>query len=137
MDTMKLGEPDETGRSSPEPIPGKEFEMKSSAVLLAVGRGPNSFLQKEAGLKTGNKNAIEVDDHFRTSMHGVFAAGDVTTGETLVVKAMGSGRDAAQRLHEYLVNIPEDQHVSLYSRYYVQRSFEVMSRGQEIKPPPP
>jgi glutamate synthase (NADPH/NADH) small chain len=137
MDTMQLGAEDASGRRSPEPVPGKEFEMKSSAVLLAVGRGPNSFLQKQAGLKMGRKNSIAVDDHFRTSMHGVFAAGDVTTGETLVVKAMGSGRDAAQRIHEYLSGIAEEQHVSLYERYFVQRSFETMMRGQELKPPPP
>lgn len=137
MDTMELGEADKTGRRKPEPVPGKEFEMKSSAVLIAVGRGPNSFLQKEVGLKTGKKNSISVDDHFRTSMHGVFAAGDVTTGETLVVKAMGSGRDAAQRVHEYLSGINDDRHVSLYDRYFVQRSFEVMMRGSTAKLPPP
>ena len=137
MDTMQLVEEDQTGRKTPKPVPGQEFEMKSSSVLLAVGRGPNSFLQKQAGLKMGKKNSIAVDDHFRTSMNGVFAAGDVTTGETLVVKAMGSGRDAAQRVHEYLAGIKDDKHVSLYERYFVQRSFEVMMRGQEIKPPPP
>jgi glutamate synthase (NADPH) small chain len=137
MDTMKLGTEDETGRRKPEPVPGKEFEMKSSAVLLAIGRGPNSFLQKKLKLKMGKKNSIAVDDHFRTSMHGVFAAGDVTTGETLVVKAMGSGREAAQRIHEYLSGIKDEEHVSLYDRYYVQRSFEKMMRGQEINPPPP
>jgi glutamate synthase (NADPH/NADH) small chain len=137
MDTMQLVQEDETGRKEPKPVPGKEFEMKSSAVLLAVGRGPNSFLQKQAKLKTGKRDSIAVDDHFRTSMSGVFAAGDVTTGETLVVKAMGSGRDAAQRIHEYLSGIKDDQHVSLYERYFVQRSFEVMSRGQEVGLPPP
>jgi glutamate synthase (NADPH) small chain len=137
MDTMKLAKPDETGRSQPEPVPGEEFEMKSSAVLLAVGRGPNSFLQKKAGLKMGKKNSIVVDDHFRTSMGGVFAAGDVTSGETLVVKAMGSGRDAAQRIHEYLAGIDDEDHESLYDHYFVDRSFEKMMRGQEIGPPPP
>ena len=136
MDAMQLGEPDRTGRRSPEPVPGKEFEMKCSSVLLAVGRGPDSFLQKRAGLKTGKKNSIAVDDQLRTSMTGVFAAGDVTTGETLVVKAMGSGRDAAQRMHEYLMGLG-DKHVSLYERYFVQRSFEVMMRGQEGGLPPP
>jgi NADPH-dependent glutamate synthase beta subunit-like oxidoreductase len=136
MDTMQLVKEDETGRKKPEPVPGKEFDMKSSCVLLAVGRGPNSFLQKQAGLKTGKKNEISVDDHYRTSMHGVFAAGDVTTGETLVVKAMGSGREAAQRVHEYLLGIDESKHVSLYERYYVQRSFEAMQGRRTINPPP-
>lgn len=139
MNTMQLGEPDESGRRSPEPVPGKEFEMKCSAVLLAVGRGPNSFLQRQAGLKMGKKNSIAVDDHYKTSMNGVFAAGDVTSGETLVVKAMGSGREAAQRVHEYLMGIDDSKHVSLYERYYVQRSFEMMMGGEEDKattPPP-
>jgi glutamate synthase (NADPH/NADH) small chain len=137
MDTMELRAEDKTGRRNPEPVPGKEFEMKSSAVLLAIGRGPNSFLQKQAVLKTGKKDSIMVDDHFRTSMAGVFAAGDVTTGETLVVKAMGSGRDAAQRVHEYLTGLKDEDHVSLYERYFVQRSFEVLSRGDVMGPPPP
>jgi glutamate synthase (NADPH) small chain len=137
MDTMELGAEDKTGRRTPEPVPGKEFEMKSSAVLFAIGRGPNSFLQTEAGLKIGKKDSIQVDDHFRTSMAGVFAAGDVTSGETLVVRAMGSGRDAAQRVHEYLMGLKDDVHVSLYERYFVQRSFEVLSRGDVIGPPPP
>ncbi|MDA4130269.1 MAG: NAD(P)-dependent oxidoreductase [Thaumarchaeota archaeon] len=136
MDTMQLGEPDSTGRKTPESIPGMEFEMKCSAVLLAVGRGPNSFLQKNEGLELGNKDSIAVDDHFKTSMRGVFAAGDVTTGETLVVKAMGSGRNAAQRVHEYLMNLSDEQHVSLYERYYIQHSFEMMVEGKEEGPPP-
>lgn len=137
MDTMELGAPDKTGRRSPEPVRGKEFEMKSSAVFLAVGRGPDSFLQKKVGLKMGKKNSIAVDDHYKTSMNGVFAAGDVTTGETLVVRAMGSGRNAAQRVHEYLMNIPEEKHVSLYETYFVSHSFEWMMRGEKGGIPPP
>ncbi|MGI0090100.1 MAG: FAD-dependent oxidoreductase [Nitrososphaerales archaeon] len=136
MDTMHLGEPDKTGRRGPEPMPGKEFEMKSSAVFLAVGRGPYSFLQKQAGLKMGKKDSVAVDDHFKTSMTGVFAAGDVATGETLVVKAMGSGRNAAQRVHEYLMNIPDDRHISLYEVYFVSHSFEWMMRGEKEGIPP-
>ena len=60
-----------------------------------MGRGPNSSLLEQLGLKPGKRNAIAIDDRFMTSMTGVFACGDVTTRETLVVKAMGSGRDAA------------------------------------------
>ncbi len=136
MDTMQLGEPDSTGRRSPEPVPGAEYSVNCSAVLLAVGRGPNSSVQKSAGLKTGRKNSVAIDDHFRTSMTGVFAAGDVTTGETLVVKAMGSGREAAQRVHEYLMNL-EDQHVSLYEQYFVERSYEKAVRGEDTPEAPP
>ncbi len=136
MNTMKLGEPDSTGRKKPEPVPGKEVEMKCDSVLLAVGRGPDSFLQKKEGLKMGKKNSIAVDDHHRTSMPGVFAGGDVTTGETLVVTAMGHGRDAAQRVHEYLMNL-DSKHVSLYEKYFLQGSIEFLKGGEESGPPPP
>jgi glutamate synthase (NADPH) small chain len=136
LDEMKLGEPDSTGRKSVEPIPGSEHAVKCSAVLLAVGRGPNSSVQKSSGLKTGKKDSIAIDDDFKTSMTGVFAAGDVTTGETLVVKAMGSGREAAQRVHEYLLGL-EEQHVSLYENYFVSRSYEKMIRGEDVQEAPP
>lgn len=137
MDSMRLSEPDSTGRRKPVPIEGAEFDIKCTSVILTVGRGPNSFLQsKEKSLATGKKNSISIDDHFRTSMQGVYAAGDVTTGETLVVKAMGSGRQAAQRVHEYLENIDDSQHISLYQRYFVERSVEKMyaeSSGKNVK----
>jgi glutamate synthase (NADPH) small chain len=136
MDTMRLGEPDKTGRRSPEPVPGADYTVNCTAVILAVGRGPNTFLSKEERLKLARRGAIAIDDHFKTSMPGVFAAGDVTTGETLVVKAMGSGREAAQRVHEYLMNI-EDRHVSLYERYFVGRSYEKTIAGDIDQGPLP
>jgi len=58
LNTMKLGEPDSTGRRKPEPVSGQEFVMKCDTVLLALGRGPNSFLQIKEGLKMGKKNSI-------------------------------------------------------------------------------
>jgi glutamate synthase (NADPH/NADH) small chain len=135
MNSMQLGAPDQTGRRSPEPVPGKEFKINCSSVLLAVGREPSSFLQRKAGLKTSKKNSIAVNDQYKTSMKGVFAAGDVTTGETLVVKAMSSGREAAQRVHEYMMNL-EENHMSFYERYYIQNSYDNMMEGGETGPPP-
>jgi glutamate synthase (NADPH) small chain len=137
MNSMKLGAPDQTGRRSPEPVPGKEFKMSCSSVLLAVGRGPDSFLQKKAGIKTGKKNSIAIDDQYKTSMKGVFAAGDVTKGETLVVKAMASGREASQRVHEYLMNINEENHMSFYERYYIDNSYDRMLEETDKRGPPP
>ena len=137
MDDMQLGQPDQSGRRQPEPIPGKEFKMQCSTVLLAIGRGPDSFLQKQAGLKMGKHDIITIDDNYKTSMDGVFAAGDVTSGETLVVKAMESGRKGAQRVHEYLMGL-EDQHVSFYERYYKQNLYDRMLQGGlDIDLPPP
>jgi glutamate synthase (NADPH) small chain len=137
MNSMKLGAPDQTGRRSPEPVPGKEFKISCSSVLLAVGRGPDSFLQKKAGIKTGKKNSIAIDDKYKTSMKGVFAAGDVTTGETLAVKAMASGREAAQRVHEYLMNINEGNHMSFYEKYYIENSYDRMLEDTDDNRPPP
>lgn len=133
MSVMQLGPPDESGRRSPQPVPGQDFEMKCDTAVIAVGRGPNSSIQRIAGLRTGRRNAITVDDHYLTSMHGVYAAGDVITGESLVVKAMGHGREAAQRIHEFLMNL-EKGHVSLYERYFMQRTsseaYEEMLSGK-------
>lgn len=135
MDSMKLGTADQSGRKIPEPIPGAELKLKCSSVLLAVGRQPNSFLQKKLGIKTGRKNSISIDDQYKTSIKGVFAAGDVTTGETLVVKAMSSGREAAQRVHEYLMNL-EENHMSFYERYYIENSYDQMFEDSKTEPPP-
>ena len=135
MNSMQLGKPDESGRRKPEPIPNNEFKMDCSSVLLAIGRGPYSLLQKNADLKMGKYNSIAITDQYKTSMTGVFAAGDVTKGETLVVKAMGSGREAAQRVHEYLMNL-EDEHMSLYERYYRDNFYNRMLEGGKTGPPP-
>jgi len=69
-------------------------------------------------------------------MDEVFAAGDVTSGETLVVKAMESGREAAQRVHEYLIDL-KDQHISFYERYYKQNLYDRMLEGKVDTDLPP
>jgi glutamate synthase (NADPH/NADH) small chain len=138
MTVMKLGDVDSSGRRSPVPT-GEVVEMKCDSVIVAIGRGPNSFVQKKAGLKTGPKNSVAIDETSQTSMPGVFAAGDVVTGESLVVKAMARGREAAQRVHEYLMAASK-RHVSLYDFYYTRRTTgryyrEMMDGKEETLPP--
>jgi len=138
MTVMRLGEVDSSGRRSPEPT-GEEVELNCDSVIVAIGRGPNSFVQKQAGLKTGQKNAIVIDGSCRTSVQGVYAAGDVVTGESLVVKAMARGREAAQRVHEYLMTL-EMKHVSLYDYYYTRRTspryyMKMLDGTEETLPP--
>ncbi|MCL4356213.1 MAG: FAD-dependent oxidoreductase [Nitrososphaerota archaeon] len=139
VQSMRLGAPDSTGRKRPEPVPGETAIVKCDSVLLAVGRGPDSFLEKKEGLRSGPRGAIAIDARYMTSMAKVFATGDATTGETLVVKAMGHGREAAQMIHEYLVGL-EDRHVSLYEQYYTKRatedSYQDMLSGREVEQPP-
>jgi glutamate synthase (NADPH/NADH) small chain len=136
VDEMHMGPPDQSGRRLEEPIANKEFRMPCTTVLVAIGRGPNSFLQEKAGIKTGKRNSIAIADDFKTSMDGVFAAGDVTSGETLIVKAMEKGREAAQRVHEYLMGF-ESNHMSFYEKYYTKISYERMLEGKSDAGPPP
>ena len=139
MTVMKLGEVDSSGRRSPVPT-GETVDMECDSVIIAIGRGPNSYLQQLSGIKTGWKKAIAVDEKSMSSVAGVFAAGDVVTGESLVVKAMAAGRDAAQRVHEYLMTL-DMQHRSLYDYYFTRRTSgryyrEMLDGNEELYPPP-
>ena len=136
IENMYLSGPDQAGNSHPTAIPNKEFKMKCSIVLIAIGRGPNSFLQKKAGINTGKRNSIAITDDYKTSMNGIFAAGDVTSGETLIVKAMEKGREAAQRVHEYLMDL-ESNHMSFYEKYYTNISYDRMLKGEDQVGSPP
>lgn len=136
VDNMRMGASDQSGRKSLEAVPNSEFKLPCSTILIAIGRGPNSFLQRKAGIKTGKHNAIAIGEDHKTSMKSVFAAGDVTSGETLIVKAMEKGRDGAQRVHEYLMGL-EDQHVSFYERYYRQNLYDRMLEGKVDTDLPP
>ncbi|MDG7008166.1 MAG: NAD(P)-dependent oxidoreductase [Nitrososphaerota archaeon] len=138
MSVMKLGDVDSSGRRSPVPT-GETVDLECDSVIIAIGRGPNSFLQRKAGIRAGPKGGIATDDHGMTSMQGVFAGGDVVTGESLVVRAMSKGREAAQRLHEYLMGL-EAEHESLYDYYFTRRTtgryYRGMMEGKEEALPP-
>ena len=138
MNVMKLGAMDSSGRRSPVPT-GETVDMGCDSIIVAIGRGPSTFLQKKAGIQTGPKGAVSVDDRSMTSTPGVFASGDGVTGESLVVKAMAKGREAAQRLHEYLLGA-ETKHTSLYDYYFTRRVtgryYRSMMDGNEDSLPP-
>jgi len=101
---MELGEPDESGRRSPVPVSGSEFEVPISAAIIATGTRANPLVQSTTpDLKTTRKGYIEVRDKtLKTSKKGVFAGGDIVTGGATVILAMGAGRTAAASIHEYL-----------------------------------
>jgi glutamate synthase (NADPH/NADH) small chain len=101
---MELGEPDSSGRRRPIPIPGSEFEIPASVVIVAIGTTANPLVQATTpGLKTNKRNYIEADpETLRTSRQGVFAGGDIVTGAATVILAMGAGRKAAASIHQYL-----------------------------------
>ena len=100
---MELGEPDESGRRSPVPVPGSEFEMEADTVIMALGTSSNPLIAKTtAGLETTRKGCIVADSDGVTTKKGVFAGGDAVTGAATVILAMGAGRTAARAIDEYI-----------------------------------
>jgi glutamate synthase (NADPH/NADH) small chain len=103
---MQLGEPDESGRRRPVPIKDSEFLMSVDTVVIAIGRTSNPIIQRTtAGLETTKWGTIMVDQATgKTSLEGVYAGGDIVTGEATVISAMGAGKRAARAIHEYLMS---------------------------------
>jgi len=96
---------DENGRpASFKDLPGTEFEQEAQMVLLAmgfVGPAPNPMLD-ELRIARDRRGNIEAGEDHMTSVEGVFTAGDMTVGQSLVVRAMADGRKAAAGMMDYL-----------------------------------
>ena len=100
---MELGEPDESGRRSPVPIEGSEFEIPTETVIMALGTSPNPLISKTTqGLETTRRGCLVADESGATTRPGVFAGGDAVTGAATVILAMGAGRTAAKAIDAYL-----------------------------------
>jgi len=100
---MKLGEPDESGRRRPVPIPGSELKIKIDTALIAIGQSPNPLIPKTVKrLKIGKWGNIETDENGRTNIPGIFAGGDIATGAATVILAMGAGKRAARAIDKYI-----------------------------------
>lgn len=105
---MRLGEPDASGRRRPISIEGSEFVMDVSTVIVAIGRTPNPIIQQTTqGLEVTRWGTIMTDENEKTSIEGVYAGGDIVTGEATVISAMGAGKKAAKAIHEYLMKPQE------------------------------
>ncbi len=101
---MELGEPDQSGRRRPIPIPGSEFQMDVDLLIVAIGTGANPLIQSTTpDLQTNKWGYIVADPETgATSKKGVYAGGDIVTGSATVILAMGAGRKAADAIHKYL-----------------------------------
>ena len=105
VDKMKLGEPDESGRRKPVVEENSDFEIKADLVIKALGFDPEDLpkLFNEEKLQVSRWGTIKADfDTMETSVDGVFAAGDIARGASLVVWAIKDGRDAAVSIENYL-----------------------------------
>lgn len=100
---MELGEPDDSGRRSPVPVPGSEFDVEADSVIMALGTSPNPLISSTTtGLETTRRGCIVANEDGVTSREGVFAGGDAVTGAATVILAMGAGRKAAAAIDRYL-----------------------------------
>lgn len=99
---MELGEPDESGRRAPVPIPGSEFRIPAETVVAAIGQAPNPTLQKATPQLVTKRGKIVINDWGETSIPHVYAGGDVVRGGSTVILAMKDGRAAARAIHEAL-----------------------------------
>ena len=103
LQKMELGEPDASGRRSPQPIPGATETIEIDQAIVAVGVSPNPIVPTSIeGLELGRKNTIVVNDGMQTNIPTIFAGGDIVRGGATVILAMGDGRRAAAAMHEYL-----------------------------------
>jgi len=105
---MMLGEPDESGRRRPIPIPHSDFVIPADTVAIAIGYNADPMIKEAApGVQTNRWNLVEVDrETHMTTRPGVFAGGDNVNGADLVVTALADGRRAAAAIHEYLETLP-------------------------------
>lgn len=102
---MQLGEPDESGRRRPIPIKGSEFIFEVDSAIIAIGCHPNPLIAKTTPeIKVNEEGCIIVDEECRSSMKGVYAAGDIILGEATVIEAMGTGRIASTTIHKDIKN---------------------------------
>lgn len=102
---MRLGAPDASGRQSPEEIPGGDFDRPAQLVVKALGFEPENLpeLWSAPDLKVTRWGTVKADVRNQmTNLDGVFAAGDIVRGASLVVWAIKDGRDAADAIHRYL-----------------------------------
>ena len=105
VNKMKLGEPDDSGRRKPVVEENSDFEIKADLVIKALGFDPEDLpkLFNEEKLQVSRWGTIKTDfDTMETSIEGVFAAGDIVRGASLVVWGIKDGRDAATSIDNYL-----------------------------------
>jgi glutamate synthase (NADPH) small chain len=105
---VEFGAPDQSGRRQMMEVPGSEFEIGADLVLLALGfvHPEHKGMLEQLGVKLDARGNVETNDRFMTTVPGIFTAGDMRRGQSLVVWAISEGRQAAQSVDEYLTAMP-------------------------------
>ena len=100
----QLGVADASGRSQPAALVGENFAIPADLVIAALGFEPEDLpVLLDEGLGVTRNRTLAIDPkRFTTSLEGVFAAGDIVRGASLVVWAIRDGQDAAESMHHYV-----------------------------------
>jgi len=101
---MELGEPDSSGRRRPVEKKGSNYTIDIDTAIIAIGTSPNPLLRRTSkGLETGPRGTVNADPVTgMTSIPGVFAGGDIVSGDSTVILAMGAGKRAADGIDAYI-----------------------------------
>ncbi len=102
---VEISEPDSSGRRGMAEIPGSAFEMETDLVLLALGfvHPEHDGLIGQLGLELDARGNVKADKEYATNADGVYAAGDMRRGQSLIVWAIAEGREAARSVDLYLM----------------------------------
>ena len=137
---MELGPPDKSGRASPVPIPGSEFEVSASCVIAAIGQSVD-LTPLSKGQLTLSKWGIAADPRtLATNLPGVFAGGDAVTGPDLAVRAVAAGKLAAASIDQHLSGkkvVGTPQSVNILLGKLSEDELAVFLRGIEQAPRAP
>jgi len=107
------------GRPKPQPILGSDIELEVDIVFQAIGEIPTPpFENGKYGIHVNSDGTIYTDEHYRTTRKGVFAAGDVKTGPSLIGPALASGKKAGEEIHNYLLTDEWPDHLLKIGREY-------------------
>ena len=107
VNKMKLGDPDDGGRRKPVVDEGSDYEIETDLVIKSLGFDPEDLpkLFNEKDLQVSKWGTIKIDfDTMETNLKGVFAAGDIVRGASLVVWAIKDGRDVAESIDKFLIS---------------------------------
>ena len=110
---MSLGEPDQSGRRRPQPVPGSEFVIDCDAFVVAVGYDVGRDVYGDSGIDVNDWGEVIVDEQGRTSRPGVFAGGDNVIGADLVVTALQSAHAAIPGMLAYLEDLQTERALAM------------------------
>ncbi len=134
---MQLGEPDDSGRRRPEPIPDSFFTVEVDTIIAAIGQDVGLENIKD-DVHVNKWNTIDIqEDTFLTNMTGVFAGGDAVTGPAIAIDAIAAGKRAAEVVDHYLQGDlqPYKQHYNIIKEGLTEEDFADLETVEKVKMP--